>query len=158
LTALAELGSLSSAVSTLTSSTETKTRGLASGRLSISPRSRAASAAASEKMVTSTVSLSPGFRSHNSTTDCGLRGSARSFLRRRHSSSTDVPDANVSLRSNIVSLEQVGPSVDCPGQQDGGAGNAGGPTRLPISMGRHSPHGGHDGAKQLSPGLGTQTS
>jgi len=69
-----------------------------------------------------------------------------------------VPDARVSLRNNIVSLEQVGPSVVCPGQQDGGAGSAGGPTRLPVSIGRHSPHAGHGGARQLSPGLGTQTS
>ena len=106
-----EFGSLSNAVSTLTSRTEARARGLLRGRLSDSPKSLAASAAASENIVTSMVSLSPGLRSHRSTTDCGRLGSARSFLSLRQSSSTDVPGVRVSRRRSIVSLEQVGPGV-----------------------------------------------
>ncbi|KOX77004.1 hypothetical protein WN51_10398 [Melipona quadrifasciata] len=153
---LTELGSLSKAVSTLTSSTEARARGLPRGLLRASPRSLAASAAASEKIVTSTVSLSPGLRSHRRTMDCGLLGSARSFLNRLQRISTDVPVARVSLLNKMVNLEQVGPGVACPGQQEGGAGRAGGPTLLPVSTGRHSPQAGHDGARQLSLGLDSQ--
>jgi len=43
------------------------------------------------------------------------------------------------------------------GQQVGGAGSEGGPTRLPLSRSRHSPHGAQEGVRHVSRGDGTHT-
>jgi len=43
------------------------------------------------------------------------------------------------------------------GQQVGGAGSEGGPTRFPLSRSRHSPHGAQEGVRHASRGDGTHT-
>lgn len=68
-----------------------------------------------------------------------------------------TPCGSWALSNSNVSRAQELLSTAWFGQQVGGAGSEGGPTRFPLSKSRHSPHGAQDGVRHASRGDGTHT-
>lgn len=112
-------------------------------------------------MVTSRVSLVPVRRSHRTTRLAAPRLEAWCAARRArnspHSPSVLTPVGSRTRSSSRLSRTQVLLNTALLGQQDSGAGTSGGPSTVPLSSSRQSPHGPHPPVRHVSFGARIHT-